>query len=451
MRKLITLFGITLLLGNSSALAINLNDALVSCYENNDDLKLSRKAFQTEIEAFPQAISGFLPSIGARVDSNLTKTKAQSKFSSAPSSDQRNVGRSLIIQQPVFSGGGGMAALKTAQESFRASRGKYYSQEQNTFLGAITAYLDFYEAGEKFRISDTSVRTNQKQLESIEERFKLGESTTTDLATARANLASAETQQLSFYANLQTAKANFIRIFGIEPQEISIPNIPDNLPSSLEELEQKSRANPALYNARHNVAAAKSQEWTAKAALLPRADFNIQAGKNFPDPEIRGTSTINSFSVSSTFSVQIPILTQGGAEYSRIRTAKNNARTAIITLDSQEKKVHSDCITAWEGFNAAKSQIISATKFVDAAQIAYDGTVHEEAVGSKTILDVFNAEDKLNSAKIQKVAAEKAYVIAAFQMKSLVGQLTAKSLGLKVKYFSPEAEFKKTKIKVIGS
>jgi outer membrane protein len=114
------------------------------------------------------------------------------------------------------------------------------------------------------------------------------------------------------------------------------------------------------------------------------------------------------------------------------------------------KQNNSNCITSWEGFNAAKSKIIAATQGVDAAQIAYDGTVEEEKVGSKSILDVLNAEDRLNKAKIQKVGAYKEHILAAYQMKSLIGQLTAKSLKLNVTYFIPEQEFKKVKMKIIG-
>ncbi len=102
----------------------------------------------------------------------------------------------------------------------------------------------------------------------------------------------------------------------------------------------------------------------------------------------------------------------------------------------------------WEGFEAAKSRIVAANQGVDAAQISYDGTVQEEIVGSKTILDVLTAEEKLYEAKITRVDAYKSSVLAAYQMKLLTGELTAQSLKLKVKYFSPEEEFKTIKKKM---
>jgi outer membrane protein len=51
---------------------------------------------------------------------------------------------------------------------------------------------------------------------------------------------------------------------------------------------------------------------------------------------------------------------------------------------------------------------------------------------------------------MQRVDTEANYILAAYQIKSLEGNLTAKSLKLPVKYFEPEKEFKKVKMRIIG-
>jgi hypothetical protein len=51
---------------------------------------------------------------------------------------------------------------------------------------------------------------------------------------------------------------------------------------------------------------------------------------------------------------------------------------------------------------------------------------------------------------VSNVEANKDYILNAYQIKALVGQLTAKSLKLKTNYFSPETEFKKIKARIIG-
>ncbi|WPY00283.1 TolC family protein [Candidatus Trichorickettsia mobilis] len=445
---------IVIIFVNLSALALDLQEAMTSAYNNNDAFKISRRTFINEIEQFPQALAGFLPDVSASVNSSNNKSKNIGQFATN-ASERKTLQNNLTVTQSIFSGGSGVAGLKAAQSAFKASRGKYYASEQQTLLDAIQAYLNYVEAQELYKVSESSVNSNKKQLEAVTERLKVGESTETELAGAKAGLAVAETNMLTSYANLQSLKANFIKMFGTEPVNTNMPTIPEGLPSTFDELSKRSlAANPSIDQVRHTINAAKANETVAKSTLLPQVNFQVQTGKTLYDPEtpagLFNSATANSKSVTSSVSVQIPLFTKGGADYSRIRQAKNSTRNTVLQLDDLLKQNNSNCVSSWENFVAAKSKITATTQGVEAAQISYDGTIEEEKVGSKSILDVLNAEDRLNKAKTDKVAAYKQYVLAAYQMKALIGQLTAKSLKLKVTYFEPEQEFKKAKMKIIG-
>lgn len=450
MYKFIIVTSISLLSLHVSA--VTLEEALVSAYNNNDDLKLIRREFLTSIEKFPKALAQFLPDVSATFNSTTSKQKVKSQYSNGnPSTDTKAFDKNISLRQSIFSGGGDVASLKAAQSAFRSARAQYYSQEQKVFLQAIEAYVTCYQAKEKFDIAETSVKSNHKQLEAMDEKLKVGEATQTELASAKAALSLAETKKLSAYANFQSAKANFTQIFGIEPLDITLPEIPANLPKTFEEFSSKSlRSNQDIEAAKHVTAESKSNEFVAKSALLPQVDFVVKAGRTYYDPETNGTSNINNLGISTGVSVTVPIIPKGGEQYSNIRKAKLSTRINAVKLDAAVKKVNADCITFWEGFNTAKYSIISATEGVEAAQIAYDGAVQEELVGTKTILDVLTSEERLNDTKLAKVDATKQYILTAYQIKTALGQLTAKSLNLKVNYFEPEQEFKNIKTKIIG-
>ncbi|AJQ51595.1 MAG: TolC family protein [Rickettsia conorii subsp. raoultii] len=446
MRKLTT-FIVTLLL-TSSVAAVDLQEALTEGYKNNEELKAARIKFLDSIEQFPRAFSGFMPSAGLQINRQNNKTKYNKKYADrlglTPRETDSDQG-ALTIQQSLFNGGSSVAALKAAQAGFRAARGAYYAGEQKILLNLITAYLDCFESKVKYDISESRVRTNIQQVNTVEEKLRLGEATEVDIATARAGLAAAETNKLAAYADFQGKKANFIRVFGIEPTNITMPELPKMLPASLDELTGRAaKLNPDIDSARHNVTSAKALEMAEKGKLLPQVSVQLQSGRTHYNPQ----DDINNRSYTTTLSVNIPIYPEGGAQYSRIRSAKNQTRNSAVQLDSAIKQTHAGVVSVWEGFEAAKSRIIAANQGVDAAQISYDGTVQEEIVGSKTILDVLTAEEKLYEAKIIRVDAYKSSVLAAYQMKLLTGELTAQSLKLKVKYFSPEEEFKTIKKKM---
>ncbi|AFC72076.1 outer membrane protein tolC precursor [Rickettsia rhipicephali str. 3-7-female6-CWPP] len=446
----LTTFIVTLLL-TSSVAAVDLQEALTEGYKNNEELKAARIKFLDSIEQFPRAFSGFMPSAGLQINRQNNKTKYNKKYADrlglTPRKTDSDQG-ALTIQQSLFNGGSSVAALKAAQAGFRAARGAYYAGEQKILLNLITAYLDCFESKAKYDISESRVRTNIQQVNTVEEKLRLGEATEVDIATARAGLAVAETNKLAAYADFQGKKANFIRVFGIEPTNITMPELPKMLPASLDELTRRAaKLNPDIDSARHNVTSAKALEMAEKGKLLPQVSVQLQSGRTHYNPQ-DDINAINNRSYTTTLSVNIPIYPEGGAQYSRIRSAKNQTRNSAVQLDSAIKQTQAGVVSVWEGFEAAKSRIVAANQGVDAAQISYDGTVQEEIVGSKTILDVLTAEEKLYEAKITRVDAYKSSVLAAYQMKLLTGELTAQSLKLKVKYFSPEEEFKTIKKKM---
>lgn len=435
--------------------AVTLHEALTSGYNHDEDLKIIRQEFLNEVEEFPRALSEFMPRIGAKLEnsrSNIARRSGEALLGGDNiTRKSERLGKSVTLEQNLFNGGASVAKLKGAQSAFRASRANYYAKEQEIIVNEINAYLTTVEAMKKYDISKTSVKSNRTQLEAMKEKFKLGESTETDVANAEAGLSSSEANQAVAYSNFEAAKANFRRTFGIEPVGISMPQIPETLPKSLEELTERAlKVNPAIQSARNSTEASKSNELAAKGALLPSVNFSIQNGRDYFNPQNNQTSDINRRSLTSTLSVNVPILQRGGAEYSDIRRAKYQTRKSAVQLDAQVKRVHANAKASWENFEAAKQRIAAASKGVKAAEIAYDGIVQEEMLGSKTIVDVLTTETRLNEARQSKVEADKELVIAAYNIKSLIGEVTAKSMKLPVEYFEPESEFKSVKRKIVG-
>lgn len=457
MRKIFTL--VTIVLLSSTASALTLEEALTNAYNHHEDLKVIRTDFLNEIEQFPQALSEFMPRISAGVDSSDSKISRIGGSSGVDAVNRKNtqLSKTITLEQPLFNGGRSVNAMKAAQSAFRASRGGYYDKEQKIILQEIEVYLSVSESKEKYEISKASVKSNSTQLEAMKERFKLGESTDTEVASAQAALGAAEADQAVSYANYEAAKANFYQVFGVEPVEVTMPPVISELPKSLEELTEKAIAlNPGIESARHATLSSKASENATKGALLPQVTFKVQHGRtsfNPQDDELLGPGrglNNNNKSTTSTLSVNVPILAKGGAEYSDIRRAKYQTRRSSILLDNQVKQIKSSCKANWEAYNASKLRIEATNQAVKAAEVAYNGMVQEEMLGSKTIIDVLNAQERLNNQRQSGVEARKEFALAGYRIKSLVGELTAKSMKLPVEYFSPEHEFKKVKLRIVG-
>jgi outer membrane protein len=431
-----------------SCSAVTIEQALTSGYNHNEELKAIRVDFLTEIEAFPRALAGFMPRVSITAKTQEAKTSYTTQNVTANNSQYT---RSLNIEQPVFDGMSSVSELKAAQSVFRAARGEYYAKEQDNFLKQINVYLSCVEAKEKHNISKISVKSNKTQLEAMREKFKLGEATETEVAAAREGLATAEANEAFSYANYEFARANFLQTFGIDAVGLEMPAVPSDLPGNSEVLKEMALAgNFSVHSSNHRTKSSKAIEYAAKGKLLPRASVVVSHGNTRYFPENTTANNYNTDSTTALLSVTVPIIERGGLEYSDVRRAKYQTKKSIIAHDNVVKQINANCQGRWSDFEASKIRVKATEQAVASAKIAYDGMVQEELLGSKTIIDVLRAEERLNKAREARVEAKKALVLAGYQIKSLVGDLTAKAMHLDVEYFNPELEFKKVKNKIVG-
>lgn len=455
MRKKLLLIPAAISMIWSNAFALDLEEALSATYKNNPSLQSSRQVFLAEIESFPEALSNFLPDITAHITSSNVKQKIKSQY--APNTVSQETGpdtsKNITITQELFSGGSSFFRLKAAQAGFWVARSKLYNAEQETLTKATEAYLTLEEVKDKYEITIDSLNFFNKQLYMLQERLKVGESTVTEVSLAESQVANAEAVKARNYAELLGAKASFQTITGIEAtNDMAKPKVPTDLPASKEDFDRKIlQSNLDLLSAKYSLKQHKDGARAAAGSLLPRANLQIKAERNYYRDEIpTSTSRLNSMAYQTSLAVDIPIYSKGGAAYSTIRKNKKAARSSAFALDHAQNAIKAQSISAWESYIAAKRSLDFVDKYVKHQKLALDGIRQEFEVGAKTMLDVLKTQEEYNKAKIQAVEIRKSYLLSAYRLKSTMGRMLAKDLHLKAKYFNPEKEFKRIKYKIIG-
>ncbi len=433
----------TTLLSIQSAYAMDLHEALTSAYQTNESLKAAQQKFLNEAENFPQALSRFLPDINMTISSNAQKDTVTER---GPSTS-----RNLQVKQNLFRGGQDAYGIKVAQAAFLQSKATFYAAEQKVITDSAGAYLDLCAVKEKYNIAVTAVESAKQTLDMVQERLKVGESTITEVAATEAKYAKAESDAATQYGALVSAKANFSVLIGVEASDdIAFPDIEKNgIPDNLDALKAMvEKGNFDLMTAKSQLSQTKDGAKQAQGALLPSAELTVSEGKNFASTN--GEPTINTRSVSTAVSLTIPILDRGGIVHSAIRQKKAQSRQAVYILDYQKKQVNSAVISEWESLHAMKVAIQSYDEIVRAQTLAVEGMRSGYSVGTQTILDVLEQQDKLNQYKAQAVDARNQYLKSSYKLQALVGKMTAKQLNLKVKYFNPDYEFRNVKHKIVG-
>ena len=119
---------------------------------------------------------------------------------------------------------------------------------------------------------------------------------------------------------------------------------------------------------------------------------------------------------------------------------------AEVTREAQEQ-----ARSSWADLVSARARIISLQASVNAQQVAFEGVQQEAEVGSRTVLDVLDAEQELLNARVSLVQAQRDLIVAGYQVLSAIGQLTALDLGLEIEVYDPTRNFGAVKSQLFGS
>ena len=429
-RKLRNVVAIGLALSLSSAVhAESFKSALAKAYENSGLLEQNQALLRAADEDVFRAMSALQPVVSW--SAGVLKSFSSSNLGS---SDSANTSLGLSAQYALYDFGRGQLGIDLANEAVEATRQRLISIEQSVLLRAIEAFMQYRQAMELVTLGENNLKVIQEELRAANDRFDVGEITRTDVALAEAALARSNSSLAQSRGDLVRARENYVAAVGTMPKSLSAPgSLPDLPDTAMVAKAVASRSHPDVLAAQSNVAQAEIQVTQAETEILP--EINVTGRVSLSD-------TLNSTSFSNSTSIGIeasmPIYT-GGALESTMRQAKARKdssrgalRVALLDVEMQVGSAYARLAVSEANRRASEQQI-------DAAQIAFNGVREEATLGSRTTLDVLNAEQDLLDAKANLVVANTEVVIATYSVMSALGQLTAKNLGLNVDLYDVDA------------
>ncbi|MCF8462296.1 MAG: TolC family protein [Rickettsiaceae bacterium] len=434
---------LALLLNAKVSFAVVLEEALKSAILSNEKFKILQESFLQSSEQVPRAISdAFMPKTA--ISSSIIKND---KTSLGTTSNQQQLSNSIQTTLPVFSGGAGLASLKTSHNIVMAAKYQYYKDEQNTIINLINLYIDYHVANEIYKIRKASTLNAKQNYEAAKEKVILGEATKTDLAFAESSFSKAKTEELKSLTEKENKYQEFAVNFNMSPEETILPRVDSK---QFEDLDfftnkvQKQNLDLKIYSynlqsASSNVSATLASSFSPTVSLTASSGTKARVGSmrfnNFgnQDPTIQ-------------LNINIPLLSRGGQEFADVRTSRSKERAVALTLASLQKSVQTSITSSLSNYKTFKLSIESAKAAVDARELYLKGVEQEYGLGNKSLLDLLQADSDLANDKITYVQTVSAYIKSFYALKSLVGELTAKKMRLGIKVFDPEVVYTRKKI-----
>lgn len=454
---LMPLISVAAVANTPPALAETLQSALAKAYSSNPDLDAQRAILRQLDENVAIAESGRRPTVTGSVTAQ--RSHDTSFFGSQPptltqynSTDQSYQAQ---VNQPLFRGNRITNNVRAADANVEAGRETLRNTEINVLQDAVSAYMDVVRDMAVLALNENQVSVLDRQLQASRDRFEVGELTRTDVAQSEARLARAISDRTAAQGALTVSREAYRRVVGEMPEQLDAPTSLPSLPPTIDDaLGVADNRNPLLGQARATEKAADYQVKSAKGTILPSIDAigNFSNSRSAsPLSFLGGTTTAKRRSTTIAGGVRLTVpLYQGGAEYANIRSAQQLRSQRSLEVSIASRRVEQNVRDAWANLTTAQATIQSANTAVKSNEIALEGVRQEQQVGSRTVLDVLDAEQELLNARVTLVRAQRDEVVASYALLGALGELTAKDMGLGVALYDPTVHYKETKYRWFG-
>ena len=224
-------------------------------------------------------------------------------------------------------------------------------------------------------------------------------------------------------------------MIGHQPGQLAPPPPLPPLPATAEEAVRIGLANnPDLVSITRQAAAAGYDVRVAQAGRLPTLSGVVSGtyvnnlGGGATDI-FGGVGPATGTQTTAGLNARVPIF-QGGLPAARTRQAQALQGQLFEQVVGTERAVVSTARSAFASYDAAQKAIQSNTVAVQANELALEGARAEQSVGTRTVLDVLNAEQELLNSQVALVTAKRDAYVAGFQLLNAMGQAEAQDLGL---------------------
>ena len=425
--------------------AETLQGALAKAYRSNPTLNAARDNQMAADENVAIQRSAGLPSAVINSTFNENVLIPAGQFIVIP----RTLGSQAQLTIPLYNGGRIKNAVRAADGRVAAGQEQLRGTESGVFSQVVAAYNDVLRDMAIVEFNRANVSNLEVNLRSSRDRFEVGDVTRTDVAQSEARLSQAQGDLLTAEANLVSAKERYIQQVGEAPEALMPPPPLPGLPASVDEaVEIAIKDNPDIAAATRNLEATGYDVKAARGGRLPtlagfgRLNRNDNFGgaivpPGFPKQPSQQTSGVIGLQAS------LPLY-QGGLPAAQIRQTQARQAAAMETVVGTERQIIQLVRSSFIAWKASLNVIKSAESAIAANTLSLDGVRAENGVGTRTIIEVLNAEQELINSRVQLATSRRNAYVAAFTLLAAMGNAEARDLDLEgVTLYDPKVNARK--------
>lgn len=423
----------TLLCAARSGHAADLMQAWQQAQATDPTLQAAAEAQAAGHEKRVQGRSLFRPQLGlgasvtqvdARGDSGLPPQLAAF---SAPDSSGRVHQVALQVKQPLVNAQSRAERSQLEQQSELAEI-RYRDAQQALIQRVGEAYFALLLAEEHLRVTQAELAAVALQRDRAQARFDVGRGKVTEVQEAQARLDGVKSREVAAHSTLALRQAQYQELTTLAPQGLAAlapdftPAAP--MPDDLQAWQAKGLTQNTRVRVKQGelmIAAAETGKYTlgARPTLDLVGSYTLKGQSGGLSPAV---SPDSSRVVTVGLQLNVPLYT-GGALNSKERESQAKRRQAEQELAASQRDVRLQVQEAFLVVKNGVARIGALEQTVRSAQSALDATTLGRDLGSRTELDVLDAQQRLSSSRLDLAQARSDYLLGRLKLAAAAGEL----------------------------
>tara|TARA_B110000014_G_C20088776_1_gene569771 strand:- start:62 stop:1348 length:1287 start_codon:yes stop_codon:yes gene_type:complete len=398
--------------------ALNIDESIKSTIKNNSKVKIALEKVNESKEIIIFATGSKLPTITSTISGTYsTADTITTTESTTPETFTDSY--KITMKKNIYDFGLNNLEIERSKIIFNNELILFKSTIQDLILDAINGYLTVINYEKSLEANKKNYDAVSQALEETKTRFDLGSATLYDLQNAEASFASASTYLFIAEQNLLISKKSFKNIVGLDP--INLEDILEiNSYLNAEDFINNSMQNNLdLLLITNDIKNNEILILKEKKSKKPSLDFT---GTGLYSNAGRLENGTENTSGSLALTLTIPLFQQGQDD-SNIRKYQSKILQSQMKLQDEKANLEILISHTYKDYKISESQMSSNTIIIKSIKTSLNSLKEEYNIGTKTISDLVEEEEKLLNANVNYLNSKKNYLNNYFKLKSLDASL----------------------------
>ncbi len=426
-RNSLALMALAAAMAATPSWAMDLLEAYQTAWEQDATVRAARAAADGQRERLPQARAQLMPNIvlsASRNRNDLSRTQENLLGQQTTTDDSYySFNQSLQLRQPLYRKTQ-WAAWQQADYIVADADATLERELQNLGVRVTGTYMEALLAQDQLELVLKEGQVMRTQLEYARKTFKAGAGVRTDIDEAQARLDMNKAQELEARQHVEFTRRQLEVLLGrpagelarldVERLQLALPE-----PATLEAwVGMAEQGSPEILSLKARRESAQLEIEKSLGAHYPTLDAVAQVVRSGSE----SVTTPNSRYINHSVGVQLNVpLYAGGYASSVVRQAQAELLRVEETLEATRRdlgvRLHREFRGVTEGIpkvRALEQAVMSAEQLVKSSQRAFQA-------GSRTMVDVLNAEQQLQTVRRDLMQARYVYLISLVRLHALAG------------------------------